>query len=329
MILAISLKDDLHALAVQNEARRRGYRDFRIVACDQLSGSHSLSWHAHGEFPATLRTSDGTDVTLDDTSVIWWRRVRAAQQAAEHRSSESERNLINNDCRGALAGVLSAAFHGRWISHPDATDRAADKLYQLAVAQQAGFRVPRTLVTQSRDEVAAFLQRVGRIIVKPVVGATGPLMFTQRIDDPYAIPEESFAACPAIYQEYIEGTDHIRLNCFGDRMYAARLTTSALDWRADLTIPISPWNVPDDTAHLVTEVQRRLGLRMGAIDLKLTPSGEPVWLEVNPQGQFLFLEPLLGIPLAAHFLDFLISSAHSATSARQLSRDRAGPQMSG
>jgi Glutathione synthase/Ribosomal protein S6 modification enzyme (glutaminyl transferase) len=313
MILTVSLKDDLHALAVRHEALSRGCRDFHIVECDQISGHESLSWTVDGDSPTTLRTSDGRLVRLEDASVVWWRRVRASQQDAASRESRSERNLVDNDCRGALTGILSTAFGGEWISHPEATDRASDKLYQLAVARRAGLRVPKTLVTQSRDEVARFREQVGRIIVKPVVGTSGPLLFTQYLDDPSALPAASYEACPAVYQEYVEGDRHIRLNCFGDRMYAARLTTDLLDWRADLTMPISPWPVPDELARRVRATLRALGLRMGAVDLKLTPEGEPVWLEVNPQGQFLFLEPLLGIPLTRYFVDFLLAAEETAS----------------
>jgi hypothetical protein len=49
----------------------------------------------------------------------------------------------------------------------------------------------------------------------------------------------------------------------------------------------------------------RLGLRMGVMDLKISPSGQVVWLEVNPQGQFLFAEALSGTPLVQPFADFL------------------------
>ncbi|WP_031487737.1 ATP-grasp domain-containing protein [Streptomyces bicolor] len=311
MILTVTLQDDLHALAVRNAARRRGYDDFRIIECDQLSGRPSLSWNSHADSPVTLLDSDGNRVHLEDVSLLWWRRVRAPQKAAENIAKTVERSLINNDCRGALTGILTSSFHGEWVSHPEATDRASDKLPQTLIAKEAGFRVPKTLVTQSRDEVVHFLHQVGRVIVKPVVGASGPLMFTQYIDDPASFPAESFEACPAIYQEYIEGDEHIRLNCFGDRMYAALLKTDKLDWRADLTIPISTWPVPDEMGEKVITVLRRLGLRMGIIDIKLTPSGEPVWLEVNPQGQFLFLEPILKIPLADYFLDFLLSEKSS------------------
>ncbi|MER5750447.1 hypothetical protein [Streptomyces sp. NPDC002088] len=301
------MADDLHALAVADAAARRRYGAFHVVECDRIGGRRSLAWSSHADSPATVLTSEGLALPLEDVAVLWWRRMRANQQVSTRAASDHERRLVNNDCRGALGGVLAAAFKGRWISSPEATDRAADKLYQLAVAREEGFRVPRTLVSQSRQDVVEFARQAGRIIVKPVVGATGPLMFTQYVDDPSSIPEESFTVCPAVYQEYVPGRHHIRLNCFGEDMYAALIETDDLDWRPDLNVPISRWHVPDELARRVSAVLRRLGLRMGIIDIKLTPDGEPVWLEVNPQGQFLFLEPLLGEPLADRFLDYLIS----------------------
>ncbi len=46
---------------------------------------------------------------------------------------------------------------------------------------------------------------------------------------------------------------------------------------------------------------------MGVFDLKVAPDGEPVWLEINPQGQFLFVEGMCGLPLTAAFCRFLAS----------------------
>ncbi|MFD9424226.1 MULTISPECIES: RimK family alpha-L-glutamate ligase [unclassified Streptomyces] len=312
MILTVSIEDDLHTLAIREAAARRHYGPFHVVECDRISGRPSLSWSSHRDSPATVLTSEGIAVPLEDVSALWWRRMRANQQNSADAANDHERRLVNNDCRGALGGMLAAAFAGRWVSSPEATDRAADKLYQLAVAREEGFRVPRTLVSQSRQEVIDFVRRTGRVIVKPVLGASGPLMFTQYLDDPSSIPEESFRVCPAVYQEYIPGRHHIRLNCFGEDMCAALIETGRLDWRPDLNVPISKWEVPEPLARQVTSVLRRLSLRMGIIDIKLMPDGEPVWLEVNPQGQFLFLEPLLGEPLADRFLDFLISEAADA-----------------
>lgn len=309
MILIVAVKGDLHAHAVQNAVRNSGYHDVYIAECDQISGNEALSWGTSINHRASILTTDGKRVPVEDLDLIWWRRVNANQEASAGASSDHHGALVNHDCRGTLSGVLAASFHGAWISTPEATTRAADKIFQLTVARQEGMRVPETLVSQSKDEVLAFAERIGRVIVKPVVGAPGPLIFTQYGDNLTHIPAQSFRSAPAVYQEYIEGERHIRLNCFGDELQAALIQTSALDWRPDLNVPISAWEVSDELAVRIRQILQVLGLRMGVIDIKLTPTGEPVWLEVNPQGQFLFLEPILGIPLATMFASFLISSA--------------------
>jgi glutathione synthase/RimK-type ligase-like ATP-grasp enzyme len=48
-----------------------------------------------------------------------------------------------------------------------------------------------------------------------------------------------------------------------------------------------------------------LGLVFGAIDLKLTDTGKHVLLEVNPQGQFLYIELLTGLPISDALTEFL------------------------
>jgi pyruvate carboxylase len=49
----------------------------------------------------------------------------------------------------------------------------------------------------------------------------------------------------------------------------------------------------------VTGLMRSLGLRFGALDFLVTPEGEWVFLEVNPNGQRAFVEQATGLPIAA------------------------------
>jgi hypothetical protein len=44
---------------------------------------------------------------------------------------------------------------------------------------------------------------------------------------------------------------------------------------------------------------------MGIVDLKMTQNNNFVWLEINPQGQFLFVQGLSGLNLISHFARFL------------------------
>jgi hypothetical protein len=52
---------------------------------------------------------------------------------------------------------------------------------------------------------------------------------------------------------------------------------------------------------------------MGVVDIKITPEGELVWLEVNPQAQFIFLEPITGIKFIDEFARYLIEEARNAS----------------
>jgi glutathione synthase/RimK-type ligase-like ATP-grasp enzyme len=309
MILAITVENDVHALAVQRALMKRGYDDYRILACNKIASSHRLRVDQNNKGgAASIEFPDGYKLDVGSIRLVWWRRIGADQDLDAQTSDDFQAKLINNDCRGALGGILQTYFKGTWVSCPDATVRASDKIYQLAVAKEAGFRVPETLVSQSKEEVKEFCARWGgQVIVKPVVGAAGPILFTQLLGDVNRFEERSFQMAPAIYQEYIPGDSHIRLNCFGDKSYAALIETRDLDWRPNLNVPIKSWPVPDWLHRRVRATLDQLELEIGIVDLKLMSDDEVVWLEVNPQGQFLFLEGLTGVPLAEHFAEFLIS----------------------
>lgn len=308
MILIITIKDDLHALSVQQAIRDRGYQHCQIFECDRISSEHRVQWSINSDGAiGQLLWGDGKKINVADIELIWWRRVYSDQTLDEPVTDEYRLHLINNDCRGALNGILTSCFKGQWVSSPEATTRASDKIYQLGIAREVGFRVPETLISQSLEQVTEFTKRLNdKVIVKPVVGAAGPLLFTQFVGDPHRFDPESFAVCPAVYQEYIEGSEHIRLNCFGDQSFAGLIETSDLDWRPNLKVPIKSWPVPASLHQQVRAVLDRLGLAMGIVDIKRTPEGQFVWLEVNPQGQFLFLQPLTNMPLDQYFADYLL-----------------------
>lgn len=312
MILIVTSTHDLHALIIQREILARG-QPCALFETDAIAATQSVSWRFAAGRP-TVRIGCGADKEIDlaDVTAIWWRRPQPTQRTDSAAAPAPYRELIDTQCRAALTGMFSDRFHGRWVSSPDATSRASDKLLQLSVAARHSLRVPRTVVTQRKQDVLDLYEAAdGRIIVKSVVGVREPMLFTRFVEDPGAIDAAAYAACPAMYQEYIPGCRHIRLNCFGARSYAAAIDSDALDWRADLSVPVVAWDVPAALHARIRAVLDELGLAMGVVDLKQTPDGEFVWLEVNPQGQFLFLEPLTGLPLTRYFADYLIDAAQA------------------
>src|SRR5439155_11640005 len=80
------------------------------------------------------------------------------------------------------------------------------------------------------------------------------------------------------------------------------------DWRRyDLEqTPHLPHQLPDDVAQRCVALTERLGVRYGAVDLILTPDGRYVFLEINPNGQYLWIEELTGLPISDAIRDLLM-----------------------
>ncbi|HEX8894260.1 MAG TPA: hypothetical protein VF783_13095 [Terriglobales bacterium] len=64
--------------------------------------------------------------------------------------------------------------------------------------------------------------------------------------------------------------------------------------------------LPSGVENRLLLLMRRMGLEYGAIDLRLTPEGKYVFLEINPAGQFLWIEEATGQKIsdaiAAHLI---------------------------
>lgn len=300
-VAILTVEEDLHAYAIrQNLADRHGI-PCDIIETDRLADSGGLDWSPTAEFAPLLPVLDGQPVDVRDLGLIWWRRPSGVSWKPPHRpkmpdgvSNAAAIDIITNDCRSTLAGLLFNEFHGVWVSHPDASRHAENKLIQLRAAHTAGLRYPRTLVSQNPDSIRKFCAALSnQVVVKTVSGTYLAPLTPGRVDEGVLASDAAMRLSPAIYQEIIPGTRHLRVHMFGDEFHAALIRCEHLDWRFHLEdSQVEPYRLPLRLRNRLAETMRLLNLNMGVIDLKLTPEGEPVWLEVNPQGQFLFIEGL-------------------------------------
>lgn len=247
-------------------------------------------------------------VRIDHIDVIWWRRFYVDAQISSEVTDPDARDLIVRDSRAAFLGALLAEFEGRWVNEPDATRRAEMKPLQLAAARRAGLTVPRTLISQDPSAIRQFVADVGAAVAKPVMGTPNAQIYTGVIEPAMLRHDRQLALCPAIYQEYVPGKHHLRVCCFGERCHSAVITSSEVDWRGG-PFEAQPTQTPPETERALREVLDSMNLRMGIVDMKLSDDGQPVWLELNPQGQFLFLEGLCDMQLPRRFGEFLVNEA--------------------
>jgi hypothetical protein len=121
---------------------------------------------------------------------------------------------------------------------------AENKLIQLEAATGEGLRVPRTLVSQDLLDVRRFCRELDhRVVVKTVAGTPKTPIMAGRVTEEMLRSDDAISVSPAIYQELILGRRHLRICCFGERIYGAVLETDRLDWRYPLDAKVEPHEV--------------------------------------------------------------------------------------
>lgn len=306
-IAIFTIKDDLHALVIQTEIIARGGY-CRVIEADVLWQNQ-----LHIDFDSQtfqLPDREGVPVNINELDTIWWRRSVREQRFGEAAPPEEQKHYMNNEFEAVVFGVVNSVFKGKWVSKPYQTTLAANKIIQTDLALRLGFSVPKTLFSQNPEQVYAFIKNSNfDVILKPLYGSTKLPIYTNKINK-LELPEpDDIAACPTIYQEFVPGKVHYRVNVFGNVILPFKITTSDLDWRQDMTNPVEYCQLDKETEGKILALLKVLDLEMGIFDFKVhEANGQLCFFEVNPQGNFLFLEGLTGFDLTGKVAEFFMSA---------------------
>jgi glutathione synthase/RimK-type ligase-like ATP-grasp enzyme len=218
------------------------------------------------------------------------------------------------EARGGLGGLLAAV--PRWLNDPGRMEHAEYKPVQLAAAARAGLATPRTLITTDPDAAREFVAGLARAVYKPFRGSVRSADGTRFI---YTSPitaaeiDDSVAHTAHQFQEWIDKDHEVRLTVVGDRYFAARLTgrsaDARVDWRSDYdSVDYAVTEVPDGVRAAVAAMLADLGLRFAAMDFVVRPDGRWYFLDLNPNGQWGWIEHHTGLPICAAIADALTTS---------------------
>ncbi|MEV8480057.1 ATP-grasp ribosomal peptide maturase [Streptomyces sp. NPDC051173] len=212
--------------------------------------------------------------------------------------------------RHGLGGVLYALPGCRYVNHPLRNLEAEHKPLQLAVAQRLRLTVPPTLVSNDLDEARAFISAHREVVHKVLrwtpyrQGDTGLTTWTE----PVAADEldESVTVVPHLFQARVDKVADLRVVVVGTRVFAVRIDSDLLDWRKDYgALSYSVVDLPGRLEKALTAYLEHFGLSSGSFDLAIDREGESHWLELNPNGQWGWLEDATGLPLTSAFADLL------------------------
>ncbi|MFF8993241.1 ATP-grasp ribosomal peptide maturase [Streptomyces sp. NPDC014983] len=307
-VLVATEADDITADMVITELNRR---DVPVVRFNPADIGEDLTVSARfGTCPTPVvgqvRTPSRT-VDLPRVRSVYWRRPE--WPSFPHLSPDDSR-FAAAQVRYGLGGTLYALDGPLWVNHPLRIAEADYKPAQLALAQQLGFTVPPTLVTNNPAEVREFIRTQREAIFKtlrwtpysregvPVTGWTAPVT-TDEIDD-------SVRVTPHLFQAQVDKVADLRVLIVGRHTFAVRIDSELLDWRKDYSaLTYTVERLPNRVDMALHAYLDRLGLVSGSFDLAVDGAGNHWWLELNPNGQWGWLESETGLPMSAAFADLL------------------------
>jgi hypothetical protein len=314
-VLVVTASYDAAAELVLRALREMGAQAFRLDT-DRFPSEVLARFRPPSELCLSY---DGETIQAISIRAVWYRRHVAP--VLTDGIVSGVRDFCERETRAFLDGVLATLPVQRWMSQPQSIRLAERKPYQLGEASRLGFKIPETMITNDpravrtihgRYELVAKAISSGYIMHDDDTGA----IFTSHVSPADLEDLEGLRLAPVTFQEYIAKKSDIRVTCIGKTVFAAELLSqeresSRIDWRAtdDPLLPHQKHELPIEVARRCTALVENLGLAFGAIDLALTPAGDYVFFEINPNGEWLWLQDRLGFPIAEAIAQWLVCTS--------------------
>jgi len=303
-VLIVSNSEDAHANVVAERLHERAIRAYRLDSDTFVTNKcvwtilHKLEGPVH------------SDWTKDDVHTVWYRKVFFPEP------TDATSSFIRQESEGLLASILAQYEHCKWVNPRPQLELAKAKVAQLLRARQLGFRIPDSVVTNDQDVLRKFAARhQGHIVAKPIhaqiIGNESEALVvgTRNLTPEHYAAATSYVPCYA--QEQLHIRAEIRVVVFAKHLYAFRLIPQA-DAQDIKQLPLQkivhePCELEETLAYRVNQLMQSYGLLFGAVDFAVVDDDEPVFLELNPNGQWLWLQYMTGVNLLDPFIDMLCS----------------------
>lgn len=312
-ILIITNKGDYTSDILIKNLHERNIKFFRFNTEEYTYQTEASLHFSNNELLIQL-IHEGERISLDSIRGIWYRRPVPPSLHEELDESDSE--FANRESKEFLLNLWMLLSDKNWINDPFQLNKVERKSYQIKVAIQCGFMVPETLFTSNSKLAEQFFQKNNKsVIAKPLShGSYGN-------DDEYVIYSTDLESqnntldwsmtthAPTIFQKRIDKQYDIRLTAIGKKLFAHSIVQNSdetIDWRRkSLDLSYNEVDIPDLIEEKVLKFMEIMKIKFGAFDFAIQDK-EWYFLEINPSGQWAWLELITGSRMSDSLTDILM-----------------------
>lgn len=230
-----------------------------------------------------------------------------------YRLNNETGSFIDTERYSLLFGALLSTARVKWMNGLAASEIASHKPFQLGLARKIGFSIPETLISSDKASLVKFWQMHSEDVVTKAVrnglissgrpkDSVAKVLFTSVVthESLASLPERSVA--PIVFQRRINKQRELRIVVVNDRIFACAFNPSVnhVDWRryrAEAS-GFSAITLEATLAEKCLNLMRALGLRFGVFDIVQDTQGTYYFLEVNQQGNWFWIETILGLQIS-------------------------------
>lgn len=328
MIFIITNKEDVHPTPVIEYLTQKGYPVFRLNT-ETLLTDYELNWWCDGkeEDFRIKNIRNGLEVYGHDINSVWERRPELPTELMFDNCPEIDKHNLG-EAGGFLSFLLYYLGDRFSIGHHLYDRRAASKMWQLKIAQELGMKVPATCFSNRKTDIVSFASNYEYIALKPIEADSLWLdneeeyvFYNRKVKTTslFDQPETAFSQTVSYVQEYIEKSFELRITVVCDECFACKIDSQSMDedigkvdWRQgyDYGLRHEVFKIPDSIQSFCKRFLSRMHLNFGSFDFIVTPQNDYVFLECNPNGQWLWIELKTGMKISAAIAEALIKGYH-------------------
>lgn len=314
-VLLISNKEDITTDFVVRKLIQLDIKFYRFNTED-LASSVDLIIDFEKEIYSLYDSNLDIKIDLSQIESVYYRRPEISTINADLK--EDETTFVFNEMAYTLEGIYKLLRNAFWVSSLYSIREAENKIYQMSLAKEIGFVLPNSIITNQPTNAQSFFERNNNdCIIKPIksglVGEVDGLkvIFTNKL--PKNTDFSSIVSCPTYIQSNIHKKADIRVTVVGNDYFAARIHSqksldSKIDWRKSETIlEYSRMELPLEIKNKSIMLMNQLHLEFGAIDFIEDENGDYTFLEINPNGQWAWIEKQLKYDISGSIVKLLIN----------------------
>jgi hypothetical protein len=317
MLLIITNKSDFTSDFLVLRLKERAIPFLRLNTEDYLK-KLKINFDISSENEEIEIIYENTDINLNDITGIYFRRPILPD--LDENINDEDLKFAEREIETTLSGAWKLIDDKLWLNNPKYLYLSNNKIEQLKIAKNLGFLIPDTIITTDIKKIRNFFKKHKSIVGKAVKHGfyssknKVKIALTQELDNSFIDNLTSYAKIPMIYQEKLEKKFDIRITVVGNdvfpvALYSQEHKVSKIDWRAwdlleNFDLEHKKIKLPKDIHNKCIQITKHFNLNFSAIDMVLTKDNKYVFLELNPNGQWAWIEKKVGYPIRDSIINF-------------------------